>query len=103
MHTHNDSRPTRRVRRRTNEQRRALVDRFLKSGLKEKDFCKQEGLVAGTFARWRRRLLAEDHLPDFVELQPPVSPPTTAAASRETWTIEIDLPGGGCLRVRSAR
>lgn len=103
MHPHNDHKPTRRPRRLTPEQWRAIVDRFLKSGLKEKDFCEQEDLVVGTFARWRRRLLAEDHRPAFVELQPPVLPPAAATYSRETWTIEIDLPGGGCLRIRSAR
>jgi hypothetical protein len=95
--------PTKRPRRRTAEQWRTIIDRFLKSDLKEKDFCEQEGLAESTFARWRRRFLAEDHVPDFVELQRPASPSTAAVASLETWAIEIDLPGGGCMRIRSTR
>jgi hypothetical protein len=90
-----------RPRRRTAEQWLAIVDRFQKSGLKERDFCKRENLAESSFARWRRQLLAGNRRPEFVELRP--TPAAPDAPDGGTWTIEIDLPGGGGLRIRGGR
>jgi len=91
--------PTKRLRR-TADQWRAIVRRFQKSSLTPRDFCKRENLSLTSFDRWHRRLLSEDNQPGFTELQPPTF---EAGGGRGTWTVEIDLPGGGSLRIRSGQ
>lgn len=86
--------------RRSAEQWRAIIERYESSDLSQADFCRRERLSLTSFCRWRRRILAKDDRAGFVELLP-ASPPTTARAG--DWTLEIDLPGGGSLRLRSGR
>jgi hypothetical protein len=85
---------------RSAEQWRAIVDRYESSDLSQADFCRRERVSLTSFCRWRRRFLAEDDQAGFVELVP-ASPPATASAG--DWTLEIDLPGGGSLRLRGGR
>ncbi len=82
--------------RRSEEEWREIVQRFEASGQSQHEFCKSEGLTLASFTRWRRRLQASatpaaiDH--GFVEI--------ARACTTPTWTIELELPGGGVLRVR---
>jgi hypothetical protein len=86
--------------RRTADQCRAIVDRFRTSGLSERQFCQQEDLALTSLARWLERFGSEDRGPGFIEL---ALASAATATDREVWTVEVDLPGGGCLRIRSGR
>ena len=84
---------------RSAEQWRAIIERYESSGQSQADFCRRERISLTSFCRWRRRFLGDDQS-GFVELLP-ASPPATASAG--DWTLEIDLPGGGSLRLRGGR
>jgi hypothetical protein len=86
--------------RRTADQWRAITDRFRTSGLNEREFCQQEDLALTSLARWLQRFDSEDGGPGFVEL---ALASAATATDQEVWTVEVDLPGGGCLRIRSGR
>jgi len=86
--------------RRSAEHWQTIIRSFEASGLGPTDFCRREKLSFTSFDRWRRRFLADDAQPGFVELRPE-SP--TSSPSGEDWTIEIDLPGGVSLRIRGGR
>ncbi len=85
---------------RSAEEWRAIIERYESSDLSQADFCRRERISLSSFCRWRRRFLAEDDQAGFVELLP-ASPRTASSAG--DWTLEIDLPGGGSLRLRSGR
>ncbi len=89
--------PKRKINRRSAKQWRAILRRFDKSDLSPADFCLQQKLALPSFRRWQRKQLAEDSASGFVELQPPVAPPKFETP----WTLELDLPGGGRLRIQS--
>ena len=91
---------TRPVPRRSADQQRALLQRFELSRLSAQDFCRQEGLSLSSLRRWQHRRAVDASTPGFVELQAP-----TASTSSDDgpWTIELDLPGGVCLRLRGGR
>jgi len=75
---------------------RAIINRFEQSGLTIKDFCHKENLAQATFSKWRRQTRQKSGLPGFIELQPSPAPSLTA----QTWSLQIDLPGGGHLRIQ---
>jgi len=100
MHPVSSNAP-RQPRRRTADQWRGIVARFQESGLTPKEFCKREALAEATFGRWRRRFLAEDERPEFVELLP--SSASMKGRGSEFWELELDLPCGGTLRLRGGR
>lgn len=98
------SKPIRRVRRSADDWRLILA-RFKRSGQTQRDFCQGEGVALASFLRWQKRLgsagapsaASRKESPfefdrSFLEL--------AGAASSATWTIELELPGGGLLRVR---
>ena len=84
--------------RRSASEWREILDRFHRSGLSARAFCKRESLVVGTFHRWRKQLAtdgdAEARGPEFVEV----------ASSGERfpafWAVEVELPDGRILRMR---
>ncbi len=91
--------PKRKTNRRSARQWRTILRRFDKSDLSPADFCHQQKLALPSFRRWQRKQLAEANtaVPGFVELQP-----AAASPGLETpWTLELDLPGGGRLRIQS--
>lgn len=89
--------PKRKLNRRSAKQWRAILRRFEKSDLSPADFCRQQKLSLPAFHRWQRKQLAAANTAGFVELQPPA-----ATQNLETpWTLELDLPGGGRLRIQS--
>ncbi len=93
--TNTNNRPKRP--RRSSGQWRALLLRFEQSSLTIKDFCLQENISRGTLQRWRTRFTSEAGASDFIELQPP----TPTLPKPGPWSLELDLPGGGHLRIRS--
>lgn len=92
--------------RRSHAQWREIFTQFETSRLSAAAFCKQQGISYGTFMRWRQRELssvaeaaqvsADDWLPIQVTAE--------AQAGNETpqdWDIELALPGGIQLRMRT--
>jgi len=82
--------------RRSPSQWRAIFNRFENSELTIKEFCHKESLAPATFSKWRSRFRQETGLPGFIELQPTSSP----APATQSWSLQIDLPGGGHLRIQ---
>lgn len=88
-------------RRRNADQWRALLLRFEQGDLSPVDFCRREQLALSSFQRWRHKLAAAAPTPTagFVELLPP----TSSSDDAGFLTVELDLPGGGSLRIRCRR
>jgi len=82
--------------RRNSDQWRNIVTRFENSGMKVKDFCRKENLARATFSKWRSQFSKEPLLPGFIELQPT----NPAPPESESWSVQLDLPGGGHLRIQ---
>ena len=89
--------PKRKSSRRSAKQWRAILLRFDKSSLSATDFCQQQNLSLPAFRRWQRKQLAEAGAPGFIELQPPA----VSSQPEAPWTLELDFPGGGRLRIQS--
>ncbi len=85
-------------RRRNADQWRALLLRFEHGDLSPVDFCRREHLALSSFQRWRHRF-ASAPADGFVELLPP----TSGGDDAGFLTVELDLPGGGSLRIRCRR
>jgi transposase-like protein len=79
------------------DQWRSIFNRFEKSGLTIKDFCHKENLAQATFSKWRSQIRQDSGPSGFIELQSSPDPSPTAL----TWSLQIDLPGGGhlCIQV----
>jgi len=75
------------------DQWRAIFNKFEKSGLTIKDFCHKENLAQATFSKWRSQIRQESDQPGFIELKPAPDLSLTA----QSWSLQIDLPGGGHL------
>lgn len=81
----------------------SILTRYERSDLSQRDFCRSEGVALASFFRWRQRLGIQSARravstpdvarEDFVELATPNTTPP--------WSIEIELPGGCILRLRS--
>lgn len=85
-------RPKRRRRERTEWVE--IVRRFEGSGMSIREFCVAEGLSMSSFQRWRATL-GPTAVAEFTELVPASAPQVS-----ESWTLEIALPNGACLRYR---
>ena len=79
--------------RRTEKQWIEILRRFESSGVGSSEFCRREGLPLSSLQRWRQRL-GRVAAEKFIELVPPMS----TAASSASWSLEVSLPGGACLR-----
>lgn len=79
----------------TASEARRVLDRVARSGGTVKQFAREHGLGVERLYRWRRRLQRRGPVaeagPRFAEVT--IRPTAPAAA------IEIELPGGVCLRV----
>ena len=92
--------------RRSHAQWREIFTQFEASSLSTTAFCKQQGIVYGSFMRWRQRVdaptshtaqvSAEDWLPIQVAAEAEEGSPTARG-----WDIELALPGGVQLRMRA--
>ena len=99
--------PRKRHQRRSAEQWRALIEAQARSGLSQAAFCEREGLCAGSFWNWRRRLqdsvaqvtrdsIAESSPPPFVEIG------TTSRALDAGLRVRLDLGAGIVLELSRA-
>jgi transposase-like protein len=85
-----------RRRRRTETERRGILQRLAASGLSCSEFCQREGLALSSLHRWRARAVgAAEHR--FVDLLSTTPAPSVSAGS---WTLELELPGDVRLRIR---
>lgn len=79
--------------RRSVEEWQAVMDRFRRSGLEAKAFCRSEGMSVTTFHKWKQRLATGTSAAGFVELG--------KGEERESgWAMELELPHGVVLRLR---
>ena len=92
--------------RRSHAQWREIFTQFEASSLSTTAFCKQQGIVYGSFMPWRQRVdvatshsaqvSADDWLPIQVAAGAEQDSPTARG-----WDIELALPGGVQLRMRA--
>ncbi|MDQ7008255.1 MAG: hypothetical protein Q9Q40_13605, partial [Acidobacteriota bacterium] len=80
--------------RRSEEEWREILERFEASKLSLRAFCRQEQIGIASLHRWRKRL-ALALGPGFVDLRPP-----SVVGNHEGWELDLELPGGGRLRLR---
>ena len=85
-------------RRLTAAQWQAVIAEHAQSPLSVTAFCQRKGLSLSSFHRWRRKLRKQITPPasGFIEVSAPASP----EPPRSAWCLELDLPGGGHLRLR---
>ncbi len=93
---------------RTAEEWSEIFDSFDESRLGRDEFCKREHIRAASFARWHRKLRSPQRrskvTPSKLKSQTEkesfvdITPPTTESTP---WTVELELPGGCVLRLRS--
>lgn len=80
--------------RRSREEWRAIVEKFETSGLSTREFCRREGVGAESLRRWRNRLAASAAA-NFIDVLP-----ASVVAGHSGWELDLELPGGGRLRLR---
>ena len=89
--------------RRSKNQWQQLIEAQLSSGLSQKAFCQQEGLSAGTFSNWKRKLKDEGLFIPLTDTGGSSSDPwielPSSAPVNGPWHIELDLGNGVCLRL----
>jgi hypothetical protein len=78
--------------RRSEEEWRAIVERFEASGVSRTEFCEREGLCLGSFSRWHQKLRDPKRGRKFIDLWGSVAP--------RSWRMELDLGSGVVLRIR---
>src|SRR5438552_14589568 len=95
--------PARKRRPRATAQERAdWAKRFAESGLGQREFCRQHGLLLMTFQRWLARAQKDGQaqLPSaaqFTEVK--WAAPVGVADSSQRWAAELCRPGGWTLRL----
>ena len=81
---------------RSDEEKAAIIARFEQSGLKAREFCREQGIAYQSFLAWRRKASGHEARrraappPGFIELALPASRPGPLA--------ELDLGGGAVVR-----
>ena len=96
--------------RRTRQEWQALLDKQPRSGLSIQRFCQSEGITPSTFYSWRTKLRrGESSAPDslgavesmadspWIALTPPAAQPDETTV----WDVELSLPRGVVLRMRT--
>lgn len=74
------------------EERNAVVERYRRSGQKQREFCESEGVAVSTLQYWLKRSREEGA--KFRAIEPPLRPPTS--------TIEVVFPDGTAVRIRGS-
>lgn len=82
----------------TPEEKADWAKRFAESGLRQREFCRQHGLVLTTLQRWLVQAQSVGGL------EPPVKPhfaevKLTAFAGGPRWVVEVCRPSGLTLRL----
>jgi len=78
--------------RRSPEEWREIIEQQQRSGLSRARFCRRERIARTTFEKWEQKLRPTGDA-GFVEL-------TSTASGSESWSLELELPGGAILRFR---
>lgn len=80
---------------RSSEEKNALVEEYLKSGLSQKAFCAKTGLSPSTFAYWvRKKKEIDNSSPGFIKIE------TSTGGVNEV--VEIIYPNGVRLKTGKA-
>jgi putative transposase len=90
--------------RRSTTQWREILQQFSDSGLSATAFCKRNEISYGTFVRWRHKLACTEatSMPDKPSADwLPIHLTDSVDEPERTWEIELELPGGVQLRMRS--
>lgn len=88
--------------RKTKAQWQAIVADFHQSNLPSKEYCEEQGLAYGTFAKWRQRLAKKAHQTEVSKVIELIAPEPVAQSKPEDWQVELALGNGMTLRVRTA-
>lgn len=98
-----------RRKRRTPEQRRALLSRFATSGVSMAAFCRSEAISTESFRRWRRQTASGNGAEpfgcepgaSFIDLGtlPTATPTRIAEPSSSRLELKLDLGGGLTLHL----
>jgi hypothetical protein len=90
---------------RNQEQWQSLLADFQRSSLSQYAFCKERGLTASSFSKWRKKLETQSDQALFVDLGTMPADRDSAddhAAASADWQVELKLGKGVILRVRAA-
>ena len=86
---------------RTAEQRQALVDLYISSGLGMTEFCRREEVTLSTFSHWYNRgFRGARHRPGARLKKVPMKFTEVKMALGGSAPIEVELPGGARIRIR---
>ena len=80
--------------RRSAQERQKLIEAYRNSGMGKADFCRLHQINLGTFCGWFKKK------PGFIEVNLPPSEPHRGPRPAG---LELDLPGGLCVRVYDGR
>ena len=91
---------TQKTKRLTKEQWQNLISEQQSSTMNQSEFCRSKGLCLATFYNWKRKLSPAEKAvteapPQWLEL-----PVADQLPPRQTWDIELELPGNVILRMR---
>lgn len=78
--------------RRTASEWREIFSQHKKSGLSARDFCRKEEIHLSSFQRWQTKLKTSGPSSEFAVVTP-------ASAAPPSWSLEVSLPDGSCLRL----
>ena len=89
---------------RTSEQWQHIFNEHQQSGLPIKQFCERNKIAVSNFYSWRKKLLANTEL---AALKPPqqdwqeITLPQPSTSDKQAWLIELNLPNGVSLKMRT--
>jgi hypothetical protein len=84
--------------RRTASEWREILDRFGRSGLSAREFCKRESLTPASLHRWQLKLEVPETggnpAGEFVDVTP------RSGSDPSIWSVEVEFPDGRVLRMQ---
>jgi len=83
------------------EQWRDRLEKFKDSGLTIERFCQSEGVSAGSFYRWRKRIVSQEECGKSGFARALITQPSQAAEDVSTPSVRIELPGGANVYVEA--
>lgn len=82
------------------KQQADYLERFLQSGLRVSEFCRQHQLSPSCLQRWLKKLQAPDSAPVSAPPEQPLFREIPlAAAVGSVWAVELSRPNGTVLRL----
>lgn len=83
------------------DQWRVIMSRYAASGLTQEQFCAREGLAISTFCSWRSRVALSGDVADSASVRDNDFVDVTPPRAQSVFDIELALPGGIVLRMRT--